>query len=104
MRDAKATKTNPTQRSSDDLKALDPESQISRKLRALYDSVQEETIPERFLDLLEKLDAAEEKAAQKPSQGSTGGGGASANENGAPSDKVMTMRAAPGEGSSHEQS
>lgn len=40
----------------------DPNSQISRKLREYYDSVQEETIPDRFLDLLEKLDEAEEAA------------------------------------------
>lgn len=36
--------------------------EISRKLKALYDSVQEEEIPGRFLDLLEKLDAAEQSA------------------------------------------
>lgn len=32
---------------------------ISRKLSAFYDSIKEEAIPDRFLDLLEKLDAAD---------------------------------------------
>jgi anti-sigma factor NepR-like protein len=35
------------------------ETEIGLKLRALYASVQEEQIPARFLDLLEKLDEAE---------------------------------------------
>lgn len=35
---------------------------ISRKLRELYDAVQDEGIPDKFLDLLEKLDEAESKA------------------------------------------
>ncbi len=35
---------------------------ISRKLRELYDTVQDEGIPDKFLDLLEKLDEAENKA------------------------------------------
>jgi hypothetical protein len=34
---------------------------ISRKLRELYDNVQDEGIPDKFLDLLEKLDEAERK-------------------------------------------
>jgi hypothetical protein len=37
----------------------DPNTQIAAKLRALYLSVQEEAIPDKFLDLLEKLDAVE---------------------------------------------
>jgi hypothetical protein len=40
-------------------RADDPNAQIATKLRALYLSVQEEAIPDRFLDLLEKLDAVE---------------------------------------------
>lgn len=32
---------------------------VSRRLREYYDSVKEETIPDRFLDLLEKLDSAD---------------------------------------------
>ena len=39
--------------------ADDPNAQIAVKLKALYQSVQEEAIPARFLDLLEKLEAAE---------------------------------------------
>ncbi len=41
----------------------DPNRIISQKLKALYDSVEQEGIPDRFLDLLEKLDQAE--ASQK---------------------------------------
>ena len=41
---------------------IDPNSLVSRVLRELYDSVQNEAIPERFLDLLEKLDMAENAA------------------------------------------
>ncbi|PTW62936.1 hypothetical protein C8N35_101985 [Breoghania corrubedonensis] len=33
--------------------------QISEQLRGLYQSVQDEGIPDRFLDLLNRLDAAE---------------------------------------------
>ncbi|WP_307233483.1 NepR family anti-sigma factor [Pararhizobium capsulatum] len=40
-------------------RAEDPNAQIAAKLRALYISVQEEAIPDKFLDLLEKLDAVE---------------------------------------------
>lgn len=39
-----------------------PNAQIATKLRALYLSVQEEAIPDRFLDLLEKLDAVERQS------------------------------------------
>lgn len=41
---------------------LDPNASISRKLRDYYSALQEEAIPDRFLDLLERLDAAERKA------------------------------------------
>lgn len=37
----------------------DPNAQIAMKLRSFYLSVQEEAIPQRFLDLLDKLDAVE---------------------------------------------
>lgn len=39
------------------------DSAISSKLRSFYDGIAEETIPDRFIELLEKLDEAE-KAAQ----------------------------------------
>lgn len=42
--------------------ALDPNASISRKLRDYYGALQEERIPDRFLDLLERLDEAERKA------------------------------------------
>jgi len=38
---------------------------ITQKLRQYYDSVEEEGIPDRFLDLLEKLDEAEKKAGKE---------------------------------------
>lgn len=37
----------------------DPNAQIAAKLKALYTAVEEEPIPDMFLDLLEKLDQAE---------------------------------------------
>lgn len=40
---------------------LGPTSDIGTKLRALYGAVQDEGIPERLLDLLEKLDEAESR-------------------------------------------
>ncbi|TCT42013.1 hypothetical protein EDC90_100528 [Martelella mediterranea] len=39
--------------------AKSPDEAISRRLKALYDAVEQEEIPDRFLDLLERLDAAE---------------------------------------------
>jgi hypothetical protein len=44
---------------------LDPNNQIGVKLRSLYAAAQEEAIPDRFLDLLEKLDHAERMATAK---------------------------------------
>ena len=40
---------------------LGANSDIGAKLRALYGAVQDEPIPSRILDLLEKLDEAEQK-------------------------------------------
>jgi len=42
---------------------LGPSSDIGARLRALYGAVQEEGVPDHLLDLLEKLDSAEQ--AQK---------------------------------------
>ncbi len=42
--------------------AMPPNASISRKLREFYDAVQEEGIPDRFLELLERLDQAEKNA------------------------------------------
>lgn len=47
---------------------LGPNSDIGAKLRALYSSVQDEGIPEQLLDLLEKLDRAEQ-GTNVPSEG-----------------------------------
>lgn len=38
----------------------DPNNQIASKLKALYSAVEQEPIPDMFLDLLEKLDKAEQ--------------------------------------------
>ncbi|MFN7008599.1 MAG: NepR family anti-sigma factor [Allorhizobium sp.] len=40
------------------------QSGIAAQLRQLYQSVQDEAIPDRFLSLLEKLDQAERQADQ----------------------------------------
>ncbi|PRD43993.1 RNA polymerase [Phyllobacterium phragmitis] len=47
---------------------LGANSELGSKLRALYTSIQEETIPDRFLDLLEKLDQAERSNPDPSSQ------------------------------------
>ncbi len=44
---------------------MDPNNQIGVRLRSLYAAVQDEVIPDRFLDLLEKLDRVERMAADK---------------------------------------
>ncbi|MEZ2131053.1 MULTISPECIES: NepR family anti-sigma factor [unclassified Sinorhizobium] len=44
---------------------LDPNNQIGMRLRSLYAAAQDEAIPDRFLDLLEKLDQAERLASAK---------------------------------------
>lgn len=38
----------------------DPNTQIASKLKALYSAIEQEPIPDAFLDLLEKLDRAEQ--------------------------------------------
>jgi hypothetical protein len=44
---------------------LDPNNQIGVRLRSLYAAAQDEAIPDRFLDLLEKLDQVERMATAK---------------------------------------
>lgn len=39
-----------------------PFGEIPKKLKEYYDSLQDEAIPDRFLDLLERLDQAEQAA------------------------------------------
>lgn len=48
---------------------------VSRKLREYYDSVMEEAIPDRFLDLLEQLDAADSARNKGSQKGKVGNGG-----------------------------
>ena len=55
---------------------LGPNSDIGNKLRALYGAVQDEGIPSQLLDLLDRLDAAEQ--AQGKSATKANGAGASA--------------------------
>lgn len=43
--------------------STDGSEMISEKLKQLYDSVCDEGISDRFLDLLEKLDAAEKNSS-----------------------------------------
>ncbi|OLP58091.1 hypothetical protein BJF93_05510 [Xaviernesmea oryzae] len=38
---------------------IDPNSQVASKLKAFYAAVEQEPIPDMFLDLLEQLDKAE---------------------------------------------
>jgi Anti-sigma factor NepR len=54
-------KTRPDVRAAD---ILDPNSQIGNRLRSLYAAAQDEAIPDRFLDLLEKLDQVEMASAK----------------------------------------
>ena len=42
--------------------ALGPNSDIGNKLRALYGAVQEEGIPDKLLDLLDRLDEVERQS------------------------------------------
>ena len=44
---------------------VDPDQMINQKLMTLYSAIENEEIPPRFLDLLEKLDEAERKAQAK---------------------------------------
>ncbi|MGV3577314.1 MAG: NepR family anti-sigma factor [Devosia sp.] len=48
---------------------LGPTSDIGSRLRALYGAVQEEGVPDQLLDLLEKLDNAEQAQTKPNSQG-----------------------------------
>ena len=50
---------------------LGPNTDIGARLRALYGAVQDEGVPEQLLDLLEKLDSAEQ--AQKAKHASRDG-------------------------------
>ena len=48
-----------TTRSASAVGVRDSNDAISRKLKALYSVAEQQAIPDRFLDLLEKLDEAE---------------------------------------------
>ena len=55
----------PRTRRTDD--GLGPNSDIGAKLRAFYGAVQDQPIPDKFLDLLEKLDDVERASRPKDS-------------------------------------
>jgi len=55
----------PRQRRTED--GLGPNSDIGAKLRAFYGAVQDQPVPDKFLDLLEKLDQVELAAKRKGS-------------------------------------
>ena len=55
----------PRPRRSED--GLGSNSDIGAKLRAFYGAVQDQPIPDKFLDLLEKLDQVEQSAKRKGS-------------------------------------
>jgi hypothetical protein len=55
----------PHSRRTDD--GLGPTSDIGAKLRAYYGAVQDQPVPDKFLDLLEKLDEVERAAKGKAS-------------------------------------
>ncbi|MFT4163349.1 NepR family anti-sigma factor [Shinella sp.] len=42
--------------------AFDPNGPVGRKLKSFYDVIETEPVPDRLLDLLEKLDDAERRA------------------------------------------
>jgi hypothetical protein len=44
---------------------LGPNSDIGAKLRAFYGAVQDQPIPDKFLDLLEKLDEVEQASKRR---------------------------------------
>ena len=62
--------STPRPRRTDD--GLGPNSDIGAKLRALYGAVQEENIPDTLLDLLEKLDQAEQQVRPRPAAAKRG--------------------------------
>ncbi len=64
MKDKTNMQQNSSARLQRDEDGLGPTSDIGVRLRALYGAVQDEGIPDKFLDLLEKLDAAELQAKQ----------------------------------------
>ncbi|MHC5305806.1 NepR family anti-sigma factor [Bartonella sp. LJL80] len=55
--------------SDDDL--LGSNSEIAVKLRQFYTAIQDEAIPDKFLDLLEKLDQAEQALQHQDGKGET---------------------------------
>lgn len=55
-------KPDEDKRRTDPQVAFDPNGPIGRKLKSFYDVIETEPVPDRLLDLLEKLDEAERRA------------------------------------------
>ena len=68
-KDKASRQTQPRARFGRSDDGLGPNTDIGARLRALYGSVQDEGIPDKLLDLLEKLDSVEEQAAKNASRG-----------------------------------
>lgn len=54
-----------TEATTDNPSDLGPSSAIGKRLRAYYDDVASEPVPDRFLSLLDALDAAELKSKNR---------------------------------------
>lgn len=65
----KASRQRVRQRMGGPEDGLGPSSDIGARLRALYGSVQDESLPDRLLDLLEKLDSVEQQQAKNAARG-----------------------------------
>jgi hypothetical protein len=65
MKDSKMNSMSKSRFSAAD-EGLGANTDIGAKLRALYGAVQDEGIPSQLLDLLEKLDQAEEASTGRP--------------------------------------
>lgn len=65
------TDKNCTETIGSDDGLLGSNSEIAVKLRRFYTAIQDEKLPEKFLDLLEKLDKAEEESQTLNGKGVT---------------------------------
>src|SRR5499427_5878562 len=73
MKDVKSPAKNPAPGKQGGLNA-EIQSRIGHQLRAMYDDVVRQGVPERFAELIRKLDASD-AAHQVKADGASGGGG-----------------------------
>ena len=64
--------TTHADRSSGSVPELGPNSAIGRRLKAYYDDVASEPVPDRFLSLLDALDLAESASKKEPASKKSG--------------------------------